>query len=304
MLITIVAAGTFAGCASIISGTTQEISFHSNPEGATVTVDGVALGKTPMRYPLKKSKHRSVAFELDGYKKLSLPLDSRLAGWFWGNIVFGGLVGSTTDGISGAANEYAPNQFMVTLQPLQANRMETETLKGPQLKAREYIIIAYRSIVTDLGRGKGEYLQSLYGALQIPKGDQPEALKKLRGLAEVYTDIPDFADHAVAFYMKSPAEAVTVGSDTVKKTWDDVKAGTPAEKYSVLVGMDYMSAQAALEPLNVSERKAIGEYIVKEKGSTSAMSWAFKMSPNLSPEEKSFIIWFLPKNSEYKPTGL
>ena len=37
--------------------------------------------------------------------------------WFFGNIVIGGLLGSTTDGVSGAINEFSPDQYFVTLSP-------------------------------------------------------------------------------------------------------------------------------------------------------------------------------------------
>jgi hypothetical protein len=195
------------GCASIISGTTQEVSFHSNPEGATVTVDGKTLGSTPLAFPLKKSKYREVVFQKDGYKTLTLPMESRLNGWFWGNILFGGLVGSTTDGISGAANEYSPGQFMVSLEPSNASPIERETVKSDEQKAREFIIIAYGNLVPELASGQGEYLRSLMDVLKIPAERRPEAIKKLKALSDVYSDIPDFADHAVELYMKPGAAA-------------------------------------------------------------------------------------------------
>ena len=36
------------GCATIVSGTTQEVSFQSNPEDAKVSVSGRVIGKTPL----------------------------------------------------------------------------------------------------------------------------------------------------------------------------------------------------------------------------------------------------------------
>src|SRR3569832_2271685 len=164
------------------------MSFHSNPEGAAVMVDGTTLGTTPLAFSLKKSEHKAVTFSKDGYKSLTLPLESRLNGWFWGNIVFGGFIGSTTDGFSGAANEYSPGEFMVSLEPLQASKVEIEPLKGAKQKAREFIIIGYSSILADLSRGSGDYLHSLMGALDVPAEKQPEALKLLRALSEAFTD--------------------------------------------------------------------------------------------------------------------
>lgn len=104
-----------SGCASLISGTTQGMVFRSTPEGAAVLVDGREIGKTPLDVLMKKGEHRYVAFEKPGYKRATLPMTARLDGWFWGNLVFGGFFGSTTDSVSGASHEYSPNQFLITL---------------------------------------------------------------------------------------------------------------------------------------------------------------------------------------------
>src|SRR3989338_382530 len=88
-----------AGCASIISGRTQEVSFASNPEGVTVTVNGRILGKTPLTINLQRKSEQSLVFSKDGYKTLSMQFETSINGWFWGNILLGGLIGSTTDGI-------------------------------------------------------------------------------------------------------------------------------------------------------------------------------------------------------------
>ena len=40
------------GCASIVSGTDQKLTFNSEPEEATVTVSGRVLGKTPLTVPV------------------------------------------------------------------------------------------------------------------------------------------------------------------------------------------------------------------------------------------------------------
>ncbi|MCZ7627552.1 MAG: PEGA domain-containing protein [Candidatus Methylomirabilis sp.] len=80
-----------AGCASIVSGRTQEVSFTSNPEGATVTVNGRIIGKTPLTANLQREKGQSLAFSKEGYKTLSREFETDLNGWFWGNIVIGGL---------------------------------------------------------------------------------------------------------------------------------------------------------------------------------------------------------------------
>jgi len=61
------------GCATIVSGTTQEVSFQSNPEGAKVTVSGRVIGKTPVTLQLKREKGQSLAFEKEGYEAHDVP---------------------------------------------------------------------------------------------------------------------------------------------------------------------------------------------------------------------------------------
>jgi hypothetical protein len=198
----VVAAALVGGCASLVSGGSQEVTFNSTPDSATVTVNGRVIGKTPITTSLKKKSGQSLVFSKDGYKPITMQLETRMNGWFWGNIVLGGFIGSTTDGLSGAVNEYSPSQYMVTLQTEGSGPMETKTAIDSHQKAKEYIVIAYKSIQSDLSKGEGQYLTSLFELLKIQKADQAEAIKKLKGLSEVYTNIPEFADRAVDLYLK------------------------------------------------------------------------------------------------------
>ena len=139
-----------AGCASIISGRTQEVSFASNPEGVTVTVNGRILGKTPLTINLQRKSEQSLVFSKDGYKTLSMQFETSINGWFWGNILLGGLIGSTTDGITGSVHKYAPDQYMVTLEPDGTNKMDGKPALSDQQKAKEYIVVAYKSLIEEL----------------------------------------------------------------------------------------------------------------------------------------------------------
>src|SRR5882672_9180903 len=135
LIYTVVAAISLTGCASIISGSNQEVTFHSTPEGATVSVNGKTFGKTPLTTALKKKAGQSLSFEKDGYKTVTLQLETRLDSWFWGNILLGGFFGSTTDELSGAAHEYSPNQYMVTLEPIGTGDLDGKTTGSKAQKA-------------------------------------------------------------------------------------------------------------------------------------------------------------------------
>jgi hypothetical protein len=186
-----------SGCATIITGSSQEMSFQSSPDGATVTVDGRIIGKTPTTVRLDKKSGQSVIFTKDGYEPLTMQLATRMQPWFFGNIVIGGLLGSTTDGVSGAIHEYSPNQYMVTLQPQKLESAERETSQSDHEKMRHFIIVSYRDLATDIKAGKGDYLASLLTMKHVEKGKEAEAVRKLRALSDLYdNDISTFADQA------------------------------------------------------------------------------------------------------------
>jgi hypothetical protein len=191
--------GLFAsGCATIVTGSSQEVSFQSQPDGATVMVDDRAIGKTPVTVTMKKEGGQRIKFDKPGFKQKEMRLETDLNPWFFGNIIFGGLVGSTTDGLSGAAREYKPNHYFVTLEPENDTVLPNGTKN--RMNVKEYIVMAYLNIIQDMAKGNGEYLNSLMSLLSIPKEQESEALGKLRSLSDLYKDIPIFADQVIAFY--------------------------------------------------------------------------------------------------------
>ncbi len=197
----IIAAMT-ASCASIVTGRTQELSFRTNPEGATVTIAGRPYGTTPITATLRRESGLTATFSKPGYKPLTVNLETGINGWFWGNIVLGGLIGSTTDGVTGAVHQYSPGQYMVTLEPENTNAVEGKPSLSDAQKAREFIVVAYDKIIIDLNRGQGEYLKSLLDTLSIPEDQRPEAIKKIQALSAAYTNIADFAEKVVEMYVK------------------------------------------------------------------------------------------------------
>ena len=188
-----------SACASIVTGSRQEVTFNSNPDEATVRVNGRTMGKTPITTSLKKESGQTLVFEKEGYKLLTMQLETHLNPWFWGNIVFGGLIGSTTDGLSGAVYEYSPNQYMVTLQPTGTGSLETHTALSDRQKMKDYIVKNYDGIIKDLEKGPaaqpGEYLTSLLSVLKVSTSQEYSAIKRIRALSEAYPDIMEFADH-------------------------------------------------------------------------------------------------------------
>ena len=192
----------FEGCASIMTGTSQEMTFQSSPEEVTVTVTGRILGKTPMTSRIDKKSGQVVIFSKDGYKPVTMQLETSLNPWFWGNILLGGVIGSTTDSINGAVDEYSPSQYFVTLTPDGSGSIESSTLKSQREKAKQFIVGHYSPLLANLSQGGGEDFSTLMGLLNIGKDNEADALRKIKALSEVYTDAPVFADQVIALYLK------------------------------------------------------------------------------------------------------
>ncbi len=117
LAMTLAAAVAVAGCSTIVSGQEQALQINSNVSGADVLLDGVLIGKTPFSGQVKKSATASVTVRKDGFKERTVQLATEVEGSFWGNIIIGGLPGSSTDYGTGAMYKYAPNVIQVDLEP-------------------------------------------------------------------------------------------------------------------------------------------------------------------------------------------
>jgi len=105
-----------SGCATIISGENQTVTIQTIPEGAEVVINGAVKGITPITFPLKREDGSVLELRKEGYKSHVGVLHTELNGMFWGNILFGGLLGSTTDASTGASREYMPGTIVVNLE--------------------------------------------------------------------------------------------------------------------------------------------------------------------------------------------
>lgn len=197
-----ISTGLFFGCATLTGGSSQEVSFNSNPEGANVSIDGKVIGKTPLKTRLSSKKaNQSLVFEKSGHETVTMKMDTKTNPMFWGNILIGGLPGTTTDSLSGAIYEYSPNKYMVTMEPGGTGALDSSTSKSLAQKTVDFIVIGHNSILKDLSRGDGPHLASLLKMLNIPKHQQTEAASNLLALANTHSDIPRFAGEVVRLYL-------------------------------------------------------------------------------------------------------
>lgn len=99
-------AGSFllSGCASIVSKSSYPLSINTNPSGAQILITNkkgqdVYKGQSPATVVLKSSNgffsgaRYQVTLSYPGYEDQVIPVTSKLDNWYWGNILFGGLIG-------------------------------------------------------------------------------------------------------------------------------------------------------------------------------------------------------------------
>lgn len=201
-----------SGCATILNGSSQPVTFDSSPNGASIFVNGVEVGKTPLSMLMRRSKTTMILAKKDGYEDQQLALQTTTSGNFWGNIMMGGFVGSTVDYFSDAMIEYSPNQYYIRLNRIPLLQSQASVVgvdsgpykrleqEGTSIEARvkAYILRSDQSLRADISRGRGEYLSSLSVLLRLPENGQ--TLKRLRAIAARNREAPSFADAILTEY--------------------------------------------------------------------------------------------------------
>lgn len=144
------AAVTASGCASIIDGANQTMTFKSIPEAATLSVynksgEKIHAGATPLTLSLKRgagffqAESYRVRFEKEGYKPSEILVSGSMNGWYLGNLLLGGLIGMLiVDPMTGAMYKLTPEELNVEMDA------------GPKTSYRDgELIIALKQDVAD-----------------------------------------------------------------------------------------------------------------------------------------------------------
>ena len=121
-----VTAFLFTSCATILSGTSDDITFNSDPSGAAIMLDGLKVGKTPATVSIKRPGfgNKEITLKLDGYEDRTFMLQKEfntmaicnLAGW----------PGWVIDIITGSVMKYSKTNYDLDLDPKAFNLNELE----------------------------------------------------------------------------------------------------------------------------------------------------------------------------------
>lgn len=110
-----------SGCASIVDGTSQNVTLQTPPvTGANCSLKNNKGTWHVFSTPGTIKVHRSysalhVTCRKPGYKKAKKRFQSTTKGMMAGNIVFGGFIGGGVDAADGAAYDY-PNNLTVRMK--------------------------------------------------------------------------------------------------------------------------------------------------------------------------------------------
>ena len=129
-----------SSCATIVSRSSYPVSINSSPTGATVSITDkkskeVYKGQTPAMVILKsgggyfsKAEYQ-VKINSTGYAEQVIPINFKLNGWYFGNLLIGGIIGMLiVDPATGAMWKLDTEPINVTL-----NKSTTGTVT-PTLK--------------------------------------------------------------------------------------------------------------------------------------------------------------------------
>jgi hypothetical protein len=125
----LLASAALAGCATIMGQSSPEaLNVRSAPDQASVVIadeSGTKIfeGKTPTSLPLEKKKgffsgkKYSVKIRKDGHDEQNITVDTKMNGWYVGNLLFGGIVGFLiVDPATGAMWTLDTKEINVTLE--------------------------------------------------------------------------------------------------------------------------------------------------------------------------------------------
>jgi hypothetical protein len=103
-------------CATIFTGSTQKVTIDSEPQKATVRINGLEQGTTPATIKLKKSNDPpAIVLEKEGYDDATFYPDHTFNGVAVLNLF--DWLGWLIDFATGAMWKYSPSYYKVKLQP-------------------------------------------------------------------------------------------------------------------------------------------------------------------------------------------
>ncbi|MDP4199542.1 MAG: PEGA domain-containing protein [Bacteroidota bacterium] len=115
-VLVLMSALAFNSCSTIVNGSKQEVNVRATPEQAKIYIDGELAGTGSATTKLTRGKEHVIEVKLDNYRTAKVTTDKSITGWFWGNLICGGIPGGAVDLITGSAYDVDPDHINVTLE--------------------------------------------------------------------------------------------------------------------------------------------------------------------------------------------
>lgn len=145
-----------SGCATILSGSNQEISIDSEPSGASLTLNNNAVGSTPWSGTVPKKRSLTVVLDKAGYEKSVTSIMADFNPISLVSILFWDL--GTTDYVTGAMWEYNPNNYYFRLRSKGTSEADFKHTSNLMAIAMTY----HKDIQIELTAGAGPILDTLH----------------------------------------------------------------------------------------------------------------------------------------------
>jgi hypothetical protein len=220
--------GLLTGCATITTGTTQNIAVTTDPDGADCSFSRndqfiARVNPTPGSLSISKSgSSLSVSCKREGYHDTAETIGSDFQAVTLGNVLIGGVIGIVVDAASGAINKY-PESIAFKLLPLVFQTAEQRERFFDGLKATS--VLTYTRAAADIERScRPEECVALLKSAEAARDARAVDIERRRLLAKVTpadtaaiaaTSATASARPSLQRLSRTEVEAMTRG-----KTWD------------------------------------------------------------------------------------
>jgi len=109
-----------SGCATLFKNKMTEVSFTSEPSNARVYIDGLPVGRTPVKTTVSSVNPMRVSFKKDGYEERGRIVGTRVSKkWAVGSLLPIGWLGVIIDACTGNWNVLIEEEIHEVLDPVQ-----------------------------------------------------------------------------------------------------------------------------------------------------------------------------------------
>lgn len=157
-----------SGCATLISGSDEEISFTSDPPNIKVYMDTRFIGKTPVKVTVKRvgfatGRQADFRFEREGYRAQQFKLTTEFNNTAFLNTI--SISSYLTDAFSGAITQYSPTDYHIILE--KSDQEEDSKTFHRRSMVQSYVLTSYYELEENVMLGKGDHIDSLLILLDI-----------------------------------------------------------------------------------------------------------------------------------------